>query len=721
MSILGTKSIRRSVMLFVASILVLGMVPAPRVSAAPLCFNQPGVTACVADEFRAFWEDNGGLSTFGYPLEAAKQEQTPEGTFMVQYFERQRLELHPATPAPYNILLGRANDEMLVREGRDWRAFPEAGTAAAGCTSFAETMHSVCGLFLRRWMSQGLELGDAGTSYREALALWGLPLSEPQQEQNIDGDTVMTQHFERARMEIHTINGEQTVLLTRVGAALVPLTMKVFAINDFHGQLPADRRVSNRPVGGAAYLAAYIKQHRQQTPYSLTVHAGDAVGASPLVSALLQDQPAMDFLNTLGVDVGTVGNHEFDEGITELKRLVDGGCHPTAGCWGGANFPYIVSNVVETATGKTIFPPYLIKNVAGARIGFVGAVLRGTPEIVTASGVAGLEFLDEVTSINAAVAELHEHGVHAIILLIHQGGVQNATTGELTGAIADIAKNIDDDVDVIASGHSHTSINAMIDGKLITQALSYSIAFADIDLTIDRAKRDIVAKKAEIVTTFNDAIEPDAEIAALVKKYADQTAPLANRVVGTLATDLPNEQNEAGESAIGNLIADSQRVGMATQFAFMNPGGIRAPLSAGEITYGELFSVQPFGNNMVKIDLTGDQVYTLLNQQWQPQPDGSVRTRFLQISGLTYTWSDARAVGDKVVEIRGADGQPIDRAATFSVAINSFLADGGDGFTILRSGTNRVGGPVDLDVLVDYVMAATQPFSAAIEGRITKQ
>ena len=718
---MGRKNLGRSVILFVVSILALGLIPAERASAAPLCFEQPGVTACVADEFRAFWESNGGLSTFGYPLEAAKQEQTPEGTFTVQYFERQRLELHPDMAAPYNILLGRANDEVLRRESRDWRAFPKAGSTAAGCTMFAETGHSVCGLFLRRWLSQGLEMGDSGVSYRESLALWGLPLSEPQEELNIDGDTVLTQHFERARMEVHSMNGSQMIMLTRVGAALVPLTMKLFGVNDFHGQLPADRRVSNRPAGGAAFMAAYLKQRRQQTPYSLTVHAGDMIGASPLVSAVLQDQPTMDFLNTIGFDVGTPGNHEFDEGITELKRLVEGGCHPAAGCWGGATFPYISSNVFDTATGKTIFPPYLIKNVAGARIGFVGAVLKGTPEVVTPSGVAGLEFRDEAASINAAVVDLKKQGVHAIVVLIHQGGTQDPTTKEVTGPIVDIVNAIDDDVDVVVSGHTHSSLNAVIDGKLVTQAFSYSTAFADIDLTIDRAKRDIVAKKAEIVTTFNDTIEPDAEIAALVKKYQDQSAPLANRVVGTLAEDLPNEQNEAGESAIGNLIADAQRAEMGTQFAFMNPGGIRAPLAGGEVTYGELFAVQPFGNNLVKMNLTGDQVYALLNQQWQPQTDGSVRTRFLQISGLTYTWSEARPVGDRVVEIRGADGQPIDRAATYSVTVNAFLADGGDAFTILREGTNRVGGPIDLDALVNYITAATQPFTAKIEGRITKQ
>ncbi len=715
------QGLRQLLAILAGIAIAFGVITVPQAAPAELCFKQPGVTACIAPEFRSYWEANGGLAVFGYPLEAARQEQTPEGTFLVQYFERQRFEHHPEKAAPYNVLLGRVNDEVLTREGRNWRTFAKP-QPQAGCAMF-ETGFTVCGEFLRHWRSQGLNFGDRGVSYRESLALWGLPLSQPQQEQNIDGDTVLTQHFERARMEVHVMNGKRTVLLTRLGAALVPLRMKIFAVNDLHGQLSTGRRVANRDVGGAAYLAAYIKQRRAMVPYSLTVHAGDMVGASPPVSALLQDQPTMEFMNKLGFDVGTSGNHEFDEGLAEYKRLVEGGCHPTAGCWSGATFSYLTSNVVDTKTGKTIFPAYKIINVAGARIGFVGAVLKGTPEIVVPSGVAGLEFRDEAESINAAVTELNLQGVHAIVVLIHQGGTQagNVPTGALSGPIVEIANKLSDDVDIIASGHTHQFTNAVVDGKLITQAFSYSQAFADIDVTIDRARRDIVAKKAEIVTTFNEGITPDAEIATMVKKYEDQVAPLINRVIGTAAARITAEQNPAGESALGNLIADAQRAKMGTQFAFMNPGGIRAPIEAGEVTWGELYAVQPFANDLVKMTLTGDQIYALLNQQWQPQSDGSVRTRFLQISGLSYTWSDARPVGNKVVEVRGANGQPLDRAMRYTVTVNIFLAGGGDAFTVLTQGTERSVGPVDLDALVDYVKALPQPFNAAVEGRIVKQ
>lgn len=691
-------------------------------AAEALCFNQPGVSECVAPEFRAFWEQNGGLPIFGYPQTAARQEQTPEGTFLVQYFERQRLEYHPEKQAPYTVLLGRINDEVLVREGRAWRTFP-VGTDTGDCRVFEATQHRVCGPFLRTWQQNGLDLGAAGVSVAESLALWGLPLSAPMIEINVDGDEVLTQHFERARMEIHPAasKGDSMVLLTRLGVMLIPMEMKLLAVNDFHGQISTGRRVSGKDVGGAAYLAAYLNQRRAQTRHSLTVHAGDMIGASPPSSALLQDQPTMDFLNRIGFDVGVVGNHEFDEGLDELMRLLNGGCHPVAGCWDGTEFPYLAGNVLDTRTNKPILPASTVINVDGARIGFIGVVLKGTPEIVTPKGVANLTFVDEVATINTAVGELNRQGVHAIVVLIHQGGVQDSTTGAVSGAIVSIAEAINDDVDVIVSGHTHSTLNATIDGKLITQASSYSMALADIDLTIDRARRDIVAKKATIVTTFHEGMTPDPEIAALVKRYDDLVAPQVNRKVGTAATALSNEQNAAGESALGNLIADAQRAAMKTQFAFMNPGGIRAPIDAGDVTWGEVYAVQPFGNDVVKMTLTGEKIVALLNQQWQPQADGTVRTRFLQISGLSYTWSDANAVGQKVVDVRGPDGQPLNPTMTYSLTVNSFLADGGDGFTVLRQGTGREVGPTDLDALVQYIENLSQPFTRSIEGRILKQ
>jgi 5'-nucleotidase len=275
---------------------------------------------------------------------------------------------------------------------------------------------------------------------------------------------------------------------------------------------------------------------------------------------------------------------------------------------------------------------------------------------------------------------------------------------------------------VLVAGHTHQFNNTMLNDMLITQAFSYSTAFADIDLTIDRAQREIVDKRAQIITTFNDGITPDPDVAALVKKYTDQVAPKINEVIGTAAELISATQNDAGESPLGNLIADAQRDAMGTQLGVTNPGGIRVPqIEAGPVTYAALFAAQPFANDVVKMKLTGDQIYKVLNQQWQPQSDGTLRTRFLQISGFSYSWSDSRPIGDKILEVRGPGGAPIDRGATYSIALNSFLSTGGDGFTIFNSGAEKVTGPVDLDALIQYVRKLPQPFDSKIDGRIMKQ
>lgn len=526
------------------------------------------------------------------------------------------------------------------------------------------------------------------------------------------------------------------------------LHVKLIGINDFHGQLSGGRSVGIRPVGGAAVLASYLKAARQDVnDRAVIVHVGDHVGASPPASALLQDEPSISFLNLLGNDycliedtldsrcnlVGTLGNHEFDEGVTELQRLLHGGNHVNGPYledpYRGANFPYVSANVVDAQSGKPILPPYVIKKVRGMPIAFIGAVLKTTPTIVTPTGVAGLRFLDEADSINAYMPELRAQKVRAIVVLIHQGGRQTSyqndtrADGVVSGEIVDIVSRLDDEVDVVMSGHAHAFTNAILrnhGGKeiLVAQAFSASTAYADIDIEIDPATRDIVKKSARIVTTYGDAgpgLMPDPEVAALVAQAEQKVAPLVNRVIGAAQTDITRTQNSAGESALGNLIADAQRAAMQTDFAFMNPGGIRADLGAGPVTWGALFTVQPFGNSLVKMELTGQQIYALLNQQWLNQP----YPRILQVSGLSYTWDNARPIGDRIVEVR-KDGVPIDLAQRYTVTANSFIAAGGDNFTVFNQGVNRVGGPLDLDALIACIVSLPQPFSAMPEGRITR-
>lgn len=494
------------------------------------------------------------------------------------------------------------------------------------------------------------------------------------------------------------------------------IPVQILGINDLHGQLNVTRKVSGKNVGRADYLAAYLKQREAENKNTLLVHAGDVVGASAPVSALLQDEPTIEFLNKTGFDVGTVGNHEFDEGVAEMLRLVYGGNHPKTGDFEGANFPYVAANLVYKDTGKTVLPPYVVKNVNGMPIGFVGVVLSDTPSIVIPSGVANVEFTDEADAINKAVAELKQQGVKAIVVLAHNPASSKPDGSNASGELVDIANKVDDEVDILFGGHNHAYLNANVDGKLLVQSYAYGTAFSDVDVEIDPRTKDIVSKKAEIVTTYQDGIEPDAEIEKLIEKYEGDVAPIVNEVIGTASENITATQNESGESALGNLIADAQRSTMDTDFAFMNPGGIRADIDAGEVTWGELYTVQPFNNDLVKMTLTGEQIRQLLNQQW-----GVDRTRFLQISGLKYTWDSTKPAGQRVADITFPDGTPLDQSASYTVTVNSFIADGGDNFTVLKEGTNREVGPVDLDALVNYVKQIEQPFSAKIEGRITKK
>lgn len=532
---------------------------------------------------------------------------------------------------------------------------------------------------------------------------------------------------------------------------------KILGFNDFHGQLSEGRLVAGRPVGGAAVLASYLKTASHDFPgRHLIIHAGDFVGASPPDSALLQDEPSIQFLNTLANDecdgaaradrecniVGTPGNHEFDEGKGELLRLVYGGNHPDGpfleNPYRGARFPYVSANVVsDDRKQRPLLPPYVIRKLDRAKVGVIGAVLKETPTIVTPAGVAGLKFLDEATAINARVAELKRRGVHTIVVTIHQGAFQQSYTGPTNPAAAlgspirDIVSALDDEVDVVISGHSHTFSNALVATPsghqiLVTQAFAASTAYADIDLTIDLEDGDVLTKSASIVTTFSDVAPGnvrDAAVQSIVTEAKALTDPLVNRPIAIFTADITRAQTTAGESALGNLIADAQRAATGTDFAFMNPGGIRQELffaksptnpadADGTALWGELFTIQPFGNSLVTMNLTGQQIYDLLNQQFAVN-------RFLQISGLDYTWDASLPAASRVVEIR-KDGLPIDVTATYTVTANNFIATGGDGFTVFTQGTNQVGGDIDLDALIAYVTSLPQPFSAPALGRITR-
>lgn len=367
---------------------------------------------------------------------------------------------------------------------------------------------------------------------------------------------------------------------------------KILGINDFHGQLGPGRRVANRPVGSAPVLAAYLRAAMAEAENAaILVHAGDHVGATPPNSALLQDEPSIQFLNLLANEkcsyekrlrakcnvVGTLGNHEFDEGKNEMLRLVFGGNHADGPFleepYRGAKFPYISANVVDATSGEPILPPYAIKKVHGQRVAFIGAVLKETPTIVTPAGVAGLQFLDEADAINDSVAKLKNKGVRAIVALIHQGTGQPSYEGAtqdglppLPGSIGDVVNRLDDEVDIVVSGHAHGFTNTLManrNGKkiLVTQAFSSGTAYADIDVALDPETKDIVEKSAAVITTWADDpnFTPAADVAELVSAADARVAPLVNRVIGTAAQAITRAENAAGESPLGNLIADAQR------------------------------------------------------------------------------------------------------------------------------------------------------------------
>jgi 5'-nucleotidase len=526
------------------------------------------------------------------------------------------------------------------------------------------------------------------------------------------------------------------------------IDLQILALNDFHGNLlpptGSSGRVGAIDAGGVEYLATHIDNLRALNPNTVVVSAGDLIGASPLLSALFHDEPTIEAFNKIGLDFNAVGNHEFDEGWTELVRMQEGGCHPVDGCqdgdgFEGADFQFLAANVVRKDNGKTIFPAYKTRKYKNVEVAFIGMTLEGTPLIVSPSGIADLNFLDEADTVNALIPELKKKKIETIVVVIHEGGAQNVTADPntinqcngISGAIVDIVNRLDDEVDVVISGHTHLPYNCMIDNKLVTSAFSFGRLVTKIDLSISRDTRDVVSMTANNQIVTRD-VPKAAPLTALIDRYNTIAAPLANRIVGTITADITRTNNAAGESSLGDIIADAQLFATTPSdlggavVAFMNPGGIRADLTyasspAGEgdgnVTYGEIFTVQPFGNSMVTMTLTGAQIDAVLEQQFIGCA-GATTQRVLQVSStITYSWSASAAPCDKVSNVT-INGVPLDPGAAYRVTVNSFLADGGDGFSVLTQGTDRLGGAVDTDAFEAY-MAANPGLSPTPRDRIT--
>jgi len=512
--------------------------------------------------------------------------------------------------------------------------------------------------------------------------------------------------------------GEQNAQTTNV---------QILALNDFHGQLRppegSSGRIGNTAAGGAEYLASYVRDLRATNPNSLFVSAGDLIGATPLVSAIFHDEPTIEAMNLIGLDYNGVGNHEFDEGAAELTRMQEGGCHPVEGCFAGdgfegADFQFLAANVTYKDTSETIFPPFAIHEFPGVKVAVVGMTLEGTPNIVTAAATADIDFHDEADSVNALVPHLKKQGIETIIVLLHEGGnagVLNETTlnqcNNPTGAaITDVITRMDKEIDLVVTGHTNWGLNCANfagTGIMVTGAASVGRVVTDVDLTISRATKEIVDARINNVIVRRD-VTPAADLTALIQKYGDIAAPTENRVIGTAPFPLTRTGNAAGESSLGDIIGDAQlwatsgpswpaSNGAPAVVAFMNAGGIRADIGTGDITYGEAFSVQPFANVLVTMDMTGAQIDALLEQQ------GVSGSGTLQISGsLTYDRSGSALAGSRISNIR-IGGVLVDAGATYRVTVNNFLADGGDGYSVFTQGTNRYVGEIDLDAFARYV------------------
>ncbi len=527
--------------------------------------------------------------------------------------------------------------------------------------------------------------------------------------------------------------------------ATAPVEIQILAFNDLHGNLQApdpveiaeaDGSKHKVATGGVAHLAAALEGLRGGHANTITVSAGDTIGASPLISANYLDEPTIDAMNLLGLEFNSVGNHEFDRGGDELKRMQTGGCAKftrRTPCavepFAGARFRYLAANVVQ-ADGSTIFPATGLKRfntTAGPiTIGFIGMTLKGTEHLVTPSGVKGLSFKDEAETANSLVPQLKAQGADAIVLLIHQGGkLPSFTRGDgcdgLYGEILPILSKLDPAITTVISGHTHWAyvcrgtpqVGA---GRLLTSAGKYGYFATDLRLDFDPATHRLVGQDAHNVIVGNGERGEDAAEKALVDRYAEAVAPIASRIVGHLSAAATRNTDD-GESVAADLIADSMLAATrapengGAQLALVNGTGVRVDLPGGDIRFDAAFAMMPFGNNLVVMTLTGAQLKAAIEQQYAiPIRAGfKLPTALAPSEGFTFTVDMSKPADNRVVDMR-LNGNAIDPAAPYRVALNNYLASGGDSLSAFTVGTDVTDkGIIDLDALVAWIAPGRDP------------
>lgn len=530
-----------------------------------------------------------------------------------------------------------------------------------------------------------------------------------------------------------------------------PTELTLLSINDFHGNIqpakptpltprvpdPVTGEVKAQPAGGVAHLATALAQLKARNPDALIVAGGDLIGASPLISNLLRDEPTLAAMSELGIAASALGNHELDAGLPELLRQARGECAP-AGClwpgYKGPGFPYLGANVLDATTGKPLLPTHVIKQAGPLKVAIAGVATLDTPKVIVARAIKGIRFVDEAETLNALVPQLKAEGAQVLVAVMHEGGVQGQggaandptyACPTLTGRVQDIAKRLDPAYAIIIGGHTHQAYTCKIDGRLVVQAGSYGGWITESRLKFDAAGR-VTEATAVNHPVLQSVYAPNAALAELVARAAALTEAARTKPVATLprgATRFAKEPN--GDAPLGNLIADSQLAYARKQgpadVAFMNPGGIRAELvvePGKPTTMSDLLAIQPFGNDIVALTMTGQQLYDVLLRQL-PKADGG--SRMLQPSStLRYRWRQGADGAPQLGEIL-INGEPLNRTRDYRVIVNNFLSEGGDAQTGFKHGRDRAVLGTDIDALVELLRENPKAVEQAAPGRIVRE